>query len=150
MNKHYPDFLWGPDAGGLRLGISGADQHVRLALENVGSRALDVASHVLGPTRHLDWFSIELVSQEWGTVNVRFVGDRDESSVVRVHLEPGGRIEHEVNLLEWSDALLAGRYDASARYVVYPGRDTWSGELTAGPLELSIRTKAHPGRKDRP
>ena len=140
---------WGDAVGGLRLGVSTDTNVVRVHLENVGKEPLDVLSHVLANEVHLDWYLLHLEDEKGQARLLRLWDDRDESGAVRVRLEPGARIKHDVDVVSWSarpingeKTLAPGSYKVRASYNVQPGRNTWTGRLEAGPVTLKVSARA--------
>lgn len=140
-----PATSWSPAECGLRLGIEtiGAAS-VRLKLHNVGDRPLEVLSHVLaaGET-HLDWFTV-LLDGHSGTRTLALLDERNRSAAVRVTLQSGAQLRHEVDVAAWAARAVNGgvalepdTYRARARYSVPADHAAWSGQLEAGPVQLS-------------
>lgn len=136
---------WGKQVSGLRLGLSPDGGLVELHLQNVGTAPLEVLSHVNAGDIHLDWYTLHLTDEKGNTRKLKLVDERDKSGIVRAHLEPGGSIQHQVNVGVWAThsingtkPLAAGTYKLYAVYEVEPGRNSWSGRLEAGPIMLTV------------
>ena len=140
--------VWGKAAESLRLGLSASDKGVRLHLENVGSKPMEVLSHVNAGEVHLDWYILYLEDDKGDTRTLRLLDDRDESALVRVPLAPGSEITHTVDVAAWaarlpngSKPLAAGTYKVRAVYEVKREGSNWRGRLEAGPVTLTIAPK---------
>ena len=133
---------WGPASDGLRLGLAADGPVAVLHLQNTGAEALDVMSHVLaGGGIQLDWFTVHV-----GAHDVTFVDDRDRSTPVTAHLQPGETLRHIVDVAAWAarttGPLPPGAHSTTATYLVESAPDVWCGRLDAGPVTLTVAAPA--------
>jgi hypothetical protein len=113
---------------------------VRLTLENVGRRPLEVLSHVAAGEIHLDWFTIHLDDRR-----IVLLDSRNRSIPVRARLAPGESLAHDVDLAAWAmrgpngrAPLAPGDHEARGSYEVPADETAWTGRLEAGPVPLRV------------
>lgn len=131
--------VWSPSSSFLRLGLGWAGEALRLLLQNTGSSAMSVLSHVAaGGAPHLDWFEVFLEEPGGLVRRLRFFVDRDESAAVRVTLAPGAQLTHDINLAFWAAQPVNGaaplppgplRVHAEYRVDAAEAGSSWSGTL---------------------
>lgn len=86
-------------------------------------------------------------STRTGPTEIRFVDNRNRSASIKVVLEPGGKVSHQMNVGDWAAravnggrALEPGTHAASAVYVV-TDTSVWTGRIESGQVALSVATK---------
>jgi hypothetical protein len=72
------------------------------------------------------------------------VGDRNRSAPIKLVLEPGGAVSHQMNVADWATrpsnggrALAPGSHVASAVYAVTDS-SVWTGRLESGELAIVV------------
>jgi hypothetical protein len=142
-------YAWGEAQGGLQAGLWAVDEHLGVALRNVGAEPLTVLSHVDAGTTHLDWYVVSLTGADGSTRPLYLFDDRDESGPVAVVLAPGELVSHTIDLLWWAkrspnadEPLLPGEYEASVTYEVSDDDaeldSAWSGRLDSGAVTVVL------------
>src|SRR5262247_715235 len=104
---------WGEASDGLRLGLAADGQVAALHLQNIGAEPLDV-------------FTVHVAAHD-----VSFVDDRDRSTPVTAHLQPGETLRHTVDVAAWAarttGPLSPGAHAATATYLVESEPEVWCG-----------------------
>ncbi len=136
---------WGQAVKGVRLGLAPHGAEVGLFLQNVGEATIEVLSHVEAGEVQLDWYTLHLENEQGAPRTLRLLDARDESSIVRAQLAPGGQLSHRVAVAAWAarpinggQQLAPGTYQVSAAYVAPQRGETWSGQLEAGPVQWTL------------
>jgi len=138
---------WGKAVKGLRLGLTLKGTTATFYLENTGDTPITVLSHVIGGEEdHLDFFTAHLTDAKGGEQRtLRFLGNREESEVVKVPLAPGKSLHHVVDLAVWArrgtngaKPLAPGDYELKVVYEAQPRNGNWTGRLEAGPIPLKV------------
>ena len=132
---------------GVRLGLEINATSATFHVQNVGTKPVDVMSHVQAGEQHLDWYTLELSASDGGQREIGFVDDRDRSAPIKVTLAPQAELSHRVDVASWgaraangSKPLAPGAYRVVARYTVPAGTNAtaWTGTLSAGPVPMTV------------
>jgi hypothetical protein len=132
------------EAGGLELRIGARETKLQISMANRLGAPLRVYFAAQGPTAtHHDFLTASLADGN-GQRTLRFIGERNRSSVGLVELEPGEQVDDEIDLLAWaadpvngSEPIARGEYALTVTYRV-PQPEVWSGTITAGPIRLVV------------
>jgi hypothetical protein len=143
------DITWGVSSSGLQLGLRAAETLIEIYLRNTGDATLSVASHVLANETQWDWITLHVTNTAGHTRAIRLLDDRDESGLITARVQPGGWLQHAIDLPRWAaravngaQTLTAGDYQVRAMYTVPEGESDderlWIGQLEAGPIAYAI------------
>jgi hypothetical protein len=137
------NIAWGKAAAGLRLGVAADRLNVTFTLENVSDKKIEILSHVAAQEKHLDWTTLR-VTETGKRREIRFVDDRNRSGSIKVMLDPGGKVSHQMDVANWAGrtvngarALAPGSHTASAVYAVSDA-SVWTGRIESGEISLVV------------